>query len=99
MSSPQHDRKMYYGAPGYMHSNAKWLRKNSTKAEEVLWQELKKHPLGFKFRRQHPIAVFVADFYCHRAKLIVEVDGGVHDQQSTKLNDAEREMESSIDWD
>jgi imidazole glycerol-phosphate synthase subunit HisF len=87
---------MYFGAPGHMHSNAKWLRKNPTKAEEVLWQELKKHPRGFKFRRQHPIAAFVADFYCHRVKLIIEVDGSVHEEESTKRNDKEREWNLEI---
>jgi imidazole glycerol-phosphate synthase subunit HisF len=91
MSSPKFERKMYYGAPGYMKQNAIRLCNNPTRAEEVLWQELRKHPLGYKFRRQHPIAAFVADFYCHRAKLIIEVDGKVHDQESTKLNDKERE--------
>lgn len=91
MSSQKVERKMYYGAPGYMHENAKWMRNNPTKAEEALWLELRKHPFGFKFRRQHPLANFVADFYCHRAKLIIEVDGYIHNKESIKRNDKERE--------
>jgi imidazole glycerol-phosphate synthase subunit HisF len=82
---------MFYGAPDFIHKNARRLRNHSTKAENTLWQELKKHPLGYKFRRQHPISVFIADFYCHRAKLIIEVDGAIHDQESAKVKDMERE--------
>ncbi len=44
-----------------------------------------------KFRRQHPISRFIADFYCHQAKLIVEVDGGYHDDPEQILSDEGRE--------
>jgi imidazole glycerol-phosphate synthase subunit HisF len=91
MSSQNYEQKMFYGAPGFLHGHAKHSRRNPTKAEEILWQELKKHPSGYKFRRQHPIAIFIADFYCHRAKLDIEVDGSVHELPSVKLNDEERE--------
>ncbi|WP_420128758.1 endonuclease domain-containing protein [Longimicrobium sp.] len=58
-------------------------------AEEVLWGALqKKQVAGLKFRRQHPVDRFVLDFYCPSHKLVIEVDGGVHDQQAER--DAER---------
>jgi very-short-patch-repair endonuclease len=62
-----------------LRSNARALRKNSTDAERILWSELRDHRLGgFAFRRQVPIADFVADFVCHDAKLVIELDGGQH---------------------
>ena len=62
-----------------------------TEAEIKLWCYLKTHPLGFKFRRQHPLAYFIVDFYCHAAKLVIEVDGAVHNLAENKLADAERQ--------
>jgi len=57
---------------------ARELRKAQTSAEELLWQLLRKRQLfGFKFRRQHQFGDYVADFYCHEAKLVVECDGSV----------------------
>jgi imidazole glycerol-phosphate synthase subunit HisF len=44
-----------------------------------------------KFRRQHPIGIYIADFYCHKLKLIVEVDGKIHDLKDVKENDKIRE--------
>jgi len=58
---------------------ARRLRRDATDAEKRLWRELRGFQVnGFKFRRQHPFGPFTADFYCPRAKLIVEVDGGQH---------------------
>jgi very-short-patch-repair endonuclease len=58
---------------------AKALRRDSTKAEQRLWAMVRNRGVGgFKFRRQHPIGRFVADFCCWEARLIVEVDGGQH---------------------
>jgi very-short-patch-repair endonuclease len=60
-----------------------------TPAEERLWAALRRNQQkGFYFRRQHPIDRFVVDFCCTRAKLCIEVDGGVHDRQQE--HDAER---------
>lgn len=59
---------------------ARQMRHDPTLAEERLWKELRGKRLGgYKFRRQHPIDRFIADFYCHEARLIIEVDGPVHD--------------------
>ena len=53
-------------------------RRQPTQVEALLWEQLRGNALGAKFRRQHPIADFVADFYCESAQLAVEVDGPVH---------------------
>jgi very-short-patch-repair endonuclease len=60
---------------------AKELRREMTPAEKILWQELRANKLGVHFRRQQVIAGFIVDFYCHKAGLVVEVDGDVHDLQ------------------
>ena len=58
---------------------ARKLRKNQTKAEERLWSRLRRRQVnGFKFRRQHPIDIYVCDFICIEAKVIVELDGSGH---------------------
>ncbi len=60
--------------------NAKALRQSMTSAEELLWKHLRNKQLkGLKFRRQHPVDIFIADFYCHEKKIIIELDGGIHD--------------------
>ena len=62
---------------------ARKLRNSATDAERRLWQHLRLKQLdGFKFRRQVPIAGYIADFLCHELKLIVELDGGQHVEQS-----------------
>jgi very-short-patch-repair endonuclease len=66
------------------------MRREPTPAEEKLWQKLRhKQLLGFKFRRQHTIDRFIVDFYCGEARLVVEVDGEVHDY--TQEEDAIRQ--------
>jgi very-short-patch-repair endonuclease len=57
---------------------AKELRRDMTSAEKVLWNELRGNKLGVHFRRQQIIAGFIVDFYCHRAGLVIELDGSVH---------------------
>ncbi len=70
---------MFFGAEPILFELAKKLRGNETEAEILLWNHLSKNGiLGFRFKRQHPIKYFIADFYCHKAKLIIEVDGGYH---------------------
>src|SRR5512134_2954988 len=68
---------------------AKELRREMTPAEKRLWQEVRAKKLGVRFRRQQIIAGFIVDFYCHRAALVVEVDGDIHDLQQDE--DARRE--------
>jgi very-short-patch-repair endonuclease len=52
-----------------------------TPAEKILWQELRGNKLGVHFRRQQVITGFIVDFYCHKAGLVIELDGSVHDKQ------------------
>ena len=68
---------------------AKDLRREMTPAEKILWEELRANKLGVHFRRQQVIQGFIVDFYCHRAGLVVEVDGDIHDLQ--KEEDERRE--------
>lgn len=78
---------------------ARYLRKNQTPEESIMWQLLRNRQLdGFKFLRQHPIKVwetsgkfhfFYADFYCVEKKLVLEIDGLIHEQQ--KDYDASRD--------
>ena len=71
------DSNMFYGALPIHFEFARELRNNPTEAESFLWDHL--HNIkGIRFKRQHPILYFIADFYCHKAKLIIEVDGGYH---------------------
>ncbi len=60
---------------------AKSLRANLTDAEQRLWYFLRRNHLGCRFRRQHPIGPYIADFACLRPQLVIEVDGGQHAQQ------------------
>jgi very-short-patch-repair endonuclease len=69
---------MFYGAKRTIFQNAYDLRKDMTHAEKVLWERLNKSQLGVRFKAQHPIDIFVADFYCHKYKLVIEVDGEIH---------------------
>ncbi len=68
---------------------AKELRRDMTPAEKILWNELRANKLGVHFRRQQVIAGFIVDFYCHKAGLVIEVDGDIHDLQQEE--DARRE--------
>ncbi len=70
---------MYYGAVPVTFEKARRLRNNMTKEEMVLWQKLKgKQICNSRFRRQHPIGPYIVDFYCHAAKLVIELDGKIH---------------------
>lgn len=63
---------------------AKELRREMTPAEKILWNELRANKLGVHFRRQQVIAGFIVDFYCHKAGLVIEVDGDIHDLQQAE---------------
>jgi very-short-patch-repair endonuclease len=74
-----------------LRTNARALRKNSTDVERILWSELRGHRLnGASFRRQVPIRNFIADFVCHAAKLVIELDGGQHFSDQAEQADAAR---------
>jgi cyclase len=82
---------MFYGASPLIFHRAKELRNQLTHAERILWGYLKNKPSGYKFRQQHPIGIFIADFYCHKLKLIIEVDGLVHGREEVRASDQERQ--------
>ena len=68
--------------PGeYLKRRRRSLRRNITDGEYALWYWLRNNELGYKFRRQVNIGSFIVDFYCHKLKLIIEVDGGIHNDQ------------------
>jgi very-short-patch-repair endonuclease len=61
---------------------ARQLRQNLTPAEQALWEALKNRQLdGLKFRCQHSMGPFIVDFYCPQCRLVIEVDGEIHEQQ------------------
>jgi very-short-patch-repair endonuclease len=72
---------------------ARELRKKATTAEDLLWQILRNRQLlGRKFRRQHPIGQFIADFFCDDARLVIELDGSIHQETSQQERDRAREQ-------
>lgn len=72
---------------------ARELRKNMTKAEIMLWGRLRRRAVeGCRFRRQHPIGPFIADFFCSEAGLIIELDGAVHDEEEQRQRDRLRDL-------
>jgi very-short-patch-repair endonuclease len=88
------ERDMYFGAKKDIILQARELRKDMTEAEEALWNRLRRKQInGFIFRRQHPIDIFIVDFYCHELKLVIEVDGGVHTNTEVAEYDIGREAE------
>jgi very-short-patch-repair endonuclease len=84
---------LFYGASSLTHQRARELRKVLTPAERLLWEALKNRQLnGYKFRRQHPIYRYIADFYCHELGLVIELDGGVHDGIGQQEHDRNRDQ-------
>ena len=72
---------------------ARELRKGQTPAEEALWSLLRNRSLlRIKFRRQVPIGTFIVDFYCHRERLVVELDGPIHREPLQAAHDENRDF-------
>ena len=65
---------------GLLKNNAKRMRRGQTEAESFLWSYIRANQLGVHFRRQHPIGDFIADFICIDQRLIIEVDGNIHNK-------------------
>ena len=63
---------------------ARAMRRQPTLAEDRLWQALRNNALGVRFRRQHPVGQVILDFWCPAARLVIEVDGSVHDTQQER---------------
>ena len=71
---------------------ARELRRTMSPPERLLWQALRLRPAGLKFRRQHPLGSYTADFYCASLKLVIEVDGDAHDMGNNPELDARRDQ-------
>jgi cyclase len=84
-------KQMFMGASNLIFKNAQTLRNNMTAAEMLLWGHLKGSQLGAKFRRQHPLSIYIADFYCHQHKLVIELDGSIHNEPDIAKRDIERQ--------
>jgi cyclase len=78
---------MFYGASPQIFEYSKVLRAKPTEAEKRLWEHIRNKKLGVKFRRQHPIFKYIADFYCHERKLVIEIDGKYHLEDVQKEHD------------
>ncbi|HEX5279034.1 MAG TPA: DUF559 domain-containing protein [Micropepsaceae bacterium] len=90
--SPAAARRLWVTEGGLLpHTRARELRRNMTDAERVLWSVLRRKQLsGFRFRRQVQIGPYIADFFCPKARLVVEVDGGQHSEEENKWHDYRR---------
>ena len=82
---------MHAGAEKLLFERAADLRRQQTHAEEILWNNLRTKPMGFKFRRQHPYLNYILDFYCHGLNLVIEVDGSIHEKENVIQNDVQRQ--------
>src|SRR5689334_15835600 len=90
----EYNDNLHKGAIGKLYQYGRELRKASTTAERILWEHLRNGKLaGLKFRRQHPLLKFIADFYCHEKKLVVELDGAVHNAKEIAAYDKYRTFE------
>ena len=93
-SIPDYKDNLTWAAKPDIFTKAKELRKSMTIAEAILWKHLRNNQLnGLKFRRQHPLDIFIADFYCHQERLVVELDGGIHDESDQREYDEGRTFE------
>ncbi|ADR20394.1 hypothetical protein MATR_19870 [Marivirga tractuosa] len=76
----------------YLKELARELRKNSTIAKVLLWEQIKARRLGFQFHRQVPMDNYIVDFYCHELMLAIEVDGSTHDDEEAVQLDLKRQQ-------
>ena len=78
--------------PGYIFELCRKFRQTPTHAEKLLWEHLRTKDLkGLKFRRQHPIGRYIADFYCRDKHLVIELDGRIHNNREQKEYDKIRQ--------
>ena len=85
------EKNMFFGAKAELFSLALQMRKNPTEAERVMWKLLRRfRQSGFPFRRQHPIEFYIADFYCHNLRLVIEIDGEIHAEKEIQTHDEGR---------
>ncbi len=82
---------MFYESSPIIFADAKKLRHEPTPSEIIFWGLLKQHFPDFRFKKQHPISNYIADFYCHKLKLVIEIDGSLHRKEEVKNNDKIRD--------
>jgi Uncharacterized protein conserved in bacteria len=85
------NRSMFYESSPIIFANAKRLRNEPTASEIIFWGLLKQHFADFRFKRQHPVSQYIADFYCHKLRLVVEIDGEIHLSKDAIKNDKLRD--------
>lgn len=83
-------QRTWENVPGQTFANARALRKNLTASERRFWSAVRGEQLGVKFRRQHPIGAYIADFFCPERALVVEIDGDSHYLPDAREYDATR---------
>ena len=94
LNPSQSEGRHYRGGMSFtgMIKRVRDLRKNQTEAEIIFWELVRnKKLLGLKFRRQHQIGHYIVDFYCHSERLIIELDGEVHNTPEQKTKDEKRD--------
>ena len=80
--------------PEYVKELAKQLRIEQTQAEAILWERLRGSRFaGYKFKRQYALGRYIADFYCSEARLVIEIDGGIHNGTDQREYDTIRDTE------
>jgi very-short-patch-repair endonuclease len=85
---------MFQNATPHLMHRAKKLRAKETKAEKAFWQLVRDYRVGgYKFRRQHALAHYVVDFYCHKLQLVIELDGSIHDLCHVREYDLRRQLD------
>jgi very-short-patch-repair endonuclease len=85
------EKRQFDHVPMRLLDAARTLRTGMTDAEHLLWFCLRRNQLaGFGFRRQHPMERYVLDFFCCEAKLVVELDGGQHNEDAACIKDLQR---------
>ena len=90
------ESKHNLGASSNIKQKSRELRKIMTETEKILWSKLrKKQQNGMYFRRQHPYNIYILDFYCLKANLVIEVDGPIHDMTIEYDSERTRFLESS----
>jgi cyclase len=87
------EKKMFYKAPAIIFGYARQLRNNPTPAEDIFWYKMKELFPSFRFKRQHPIFNYIADFYCHKLKLVIELDGSIHNLPEVIEKDIKRQKD------
>ena len=83
---------MHYGATREIFQIAERLRRDMTATEKIIWDRVCKNQLGVRIRRQHPVWKFIADFYCHEVRLVIEIDGGIHLRSENREYDISRDI-------